>query len=112
MNDYEPHEEWVKSFSKHLKIKAFEQFSLLLCDINSPNCDPEQKELLHDILFKDSRSVDTWQQYINVCVHLFPDKKLQLQRLVSKALETIDEKRNKDDDKFIQIHLQAASMKR
>jgi hypothetical protein len=100
--------EWINSFNQKLKLKAFEQFSLLLCDHNS---DEQQKRLLQAILFEDHRSPNAWNSYILHCIHLYPDKNLQLQRLVNKAIEMIDESLNQDNEDYFNILIESALLK-
>lgn len=103
---------WMKVFTEKLKVKAFEQFSILLCDPMNPSCDLQQKQELYNILFVNHKSPNFWESYISSCERLYPEKKLQLQRLLNKAIETIDEKEHKDSDAYINIHIQVAAIKR
>lgn len=101
--------DWVKAFNDKLRVKPFEQFSLLLCDLDS--CESAQKDLLKKILFDDHASPVYWGEYISYAFKKFPERKLQLQRLVNKALETVDEKENKNNRHFAAIHVQSAKLK-
>lgn len=109
MSHYPTLEQWVNAFNQHLKLKSFEQFSLLLCEIGK--CDDTQKTLLYNILFDDHKNPKYWNDYVNYVVHLFPERKQQLQRLASKAIETIDEKVYRDDESYIQLNILYAMMK-
>ena len=102
--------EWIAEFNRKIRVKAFEQFSLLLCDIDTS--DAEQKEKLEKILFNDHTSPVFWLSYVDYVSRIFPERKLQLQRLVNKALELIDESSNKDVESYIKLHLQSAALKR
>lgn len=100
---------WVTAFNSHLKLRAFEQFSLLLCDVQK--CSTLQRDLLHKLLFDDHRSPELWFAYIDFVVKTNPDRRLQLQRLVNKSLELLDEKDCKDNKSFLSIHIISAQLK-
>ena len=97
-------EELVSAFNAKIKSKAFEQFSLLMfdekmlsgdCSSSTGNDDmSRQRRLLHKILLENHhQSSETWAQYLEIAFksHL-STRKLQLQRLVNKALELLEEK--------------------
>lgn len=81
-------EECIEAFNKHLKTKTFEHFSILLYDNNKSSI--EQKQLLYKILFEDHKSIINWSKYIDCTIQTFPDRKLQLQRLINKSLEFLN----------------------
>jgi len=103
-------DEWIAAFNLKLKQKSFEQFSILLFDLNQ--CGVEQKQLLYPILFQDHKSVYSWEQYILYCIGHFPEKKLQVQRLISKGLEVLDAEALKDDPTFLKIQLIQINLRR
>lgn len=83
---------WINAFNEKLKLRSFEQFSLLLCDLS--NCEIEQKNILYKILFEeidenDNQSAENWCEYVSYVMKRFPNSRLQLQRLVVKALEAL-----------------------
>ena len=114
---------WTNQFEKYFKTKTFEQISLLLFDfsISYPTDEQDvhvrQKKLLYNIMFlRDSQSQEdacvAWSEYIKLTFQLnFPNRKLQLQRLVNKALEFLSEQTLKTFKPFVDIHLMAASLK-
>jgi hypothetical protein len=103
--------QWLDAFQQRLKKRTFEQFSILLLDFNE--CCQEQKRLLEKILFDDHNSVDHWSRYIRfVSVHFDQKNQLQLQRLINKALEFLNEKQLKDNSQFLEIHILLAKLKR
>ena len=100
--------DWVDEFTSKLQNKQYEQFSILMCDIDS--CEPQQRELLRNILFKDHTSLKYWYDYVNCVAKLFPDRKNQVQRVINKAIECIDERENKDNRQYIELHIQCAKL--
>jgi hypothetical protein len=90
-----------------------------------------QKELLYNILFEsiesdecnkklsleEKKSFDecyckSWAEYLECTFQLhFPDRKLQLQRLVNKSLEFLNEKNLKDNKHFLEVHLFSTKLK-
>lgn len=103
-------EDYVECFNTRVKTKSFEQFHLMMVDWKSASM--RQKQILYNILFLDAKSVDYWKDYVDLVVELFPDRKLQLQRLISKALEMLDEKQLKENPKYLSIHISLAQFKR
>lgn len=101
---------WKQAFDAKIKSKPFEQFGLLLCDLET--CVPAQRELLRKILFDDCSSAHFWSDYINFTIEFFPERKLQLQRLVNKAIEVLNEADNKDNRQYTNLHLQSMKLKR
>jgi hypothetical protein len=100
---------WLEAFNEKIKTKSFEQFSLLLCDVQRA---PEvQKQLLAAILFNDHRSLINWVAYLEYANHVFGSRKLQLQRLLNKALELLDENLFKNEKSYLNIHLSSAALK-
>ena len=94
----------MSAFNAKIKSKAFEQFSLLMfdekmlsgdCSSSTGNYDASrQRRLLHKILLENHhQSSETWAQYLDIAFkfHL-STRKLQLQWLVNKALELLEEK--------------------
>jgi hypothetical protein len=100
----------IEIFNEKLKTKTFEQFSILMCDLDQ--CDPDQRCLLHSLLVDDYKSVKNWSEYISYVVSNNPERKLQLQRLINKSLEFLDESELKDDKHYLAIHLESAKLKR
>jgi hypothetical protein len=100
---------YISAFKEKLQAKSSELFSLLLCDISQ---DSPQRWLLDRILFENEKLPIYWYSYITCTVKAFPEKKLQLQRLVNKALEVISENEFRNDESYLQLHLISASMKR
>jgi hypothetical protein len=85
-------DDWINAFNEKLKMRSFEQFSLLLCDLS--NCEIEQKNILYKILFEeinenDNQSAENWCNYVSYVMKKFPNSRLQLQRLVVKSLEAL-----------------------
>lgn len=103
-------DDWQQAFNERLKTKTFEQFSLLLFDVDT--ADPKQSKLLQKILFTDHTSVVYWGDYIEYVFSIFPNRKLQLQRLLNKALEFVDEKVNRNHRHLTMLHLKSAELKR
>lgn len=102
-------DDFVEAFNMRVKTKTFEQFHLMMIDWKS--CLPRQKQSLYNILFVDAKSIDFWKDYIDLVVSLFPERKLQLQRVISKAIELLDEKQFKDNAKYLAIHISLANCK-
>ena len=100
---------YIDAFNSRLKTKAFEQFSLLLCDLEKSN--DQQLSLLHSLL-EDHRSLQKWAQYITYVSARHPDRKFQLQRLINKALEFLDENELNGKEEFLDIHLYSVKLKR
>jgi hypothetical protein len=101
---------YIAAFKEKIQAKPFEQISLLLFDVN--NCEQVQKDLLERILFVDAADPTYWSDYVNHAITAFPEKKLQLQRLVNKAIEKIDETLHRDHEGLLSLHLASASLKR
>ena len=78
---------WINKFNNNLKTKTYENFSILLFDI--VKYDNKQKELLYKILFINYQSIEYWSNYIDYIISIFPDRKLQIQRLINKSMEII-----------------------
>jgi len=78
---------WIIAFNKNIKTKTYENFNILLCDLLK--CDIKQKDLLYHILFINYKSIEYWCNYIDYIIKIFPDRKLQIQRLINKSLEII-----------------------
>ena len=113
--------EWNAMFTKKIQKRKFENFSLLLCDVDEDLLDScgvqdedsqEQRQLLHRVLFEDHLSVDYWSDYCCHTIAKFPSRRLQLQRLINKALEFIDEQTNTDGTKYLNLHMHLAKLKR
>lgn len=103
-------EDFVEAFNGRVKTKPFEQFHLMMIDWKSGSA--RQKQALYNLLFVDAKSVEYWREYVELVVSLFPERKLQLQRVISKALELLDEKSLKDHAKYLAIHIALAHCKR
>jgi hypothetical protein len=101
---------FTQAFDTKIKKKPFEQFSLLLCDLE--NCEEIQKNLLKNILFGDESSPLGWLDYINYLINQFPNRKMQLQRLVNKAIDCIDEDKHRMSKHLLSLHMISASLKR
>ena len=101
---------WINGFNEKIRLKPFEQFSILLCDLD--NCISEQRDLLGSILFGDHLNPQNWHAYVSFATKAFPERKLQLQRLVNKALEILDEKINGDNFYYAALHVMSARLKR
>lgn len=78
---------WMNKFNTNLKTKTYENFSILLFDIMK--YDNKQKDLLYKILFINYQSIEFWSNYIDYIISIFPDRKLQIQRLINKSMEII-----------------------
>lgn len=102
-------EDFVEAFNARVKTKPFEQFHLMMIDWKSGST--RQKQALYNLLFVDAKSVEYWREYVDLVVSLFPERKLQLQRVISKALELLDEKQLKDHAKYLAIHIALAHCK-
>lgn len=100
---------WLDAFDQKIKTKSFEAFSLLLCDFS--RAPDKQKVLLNEILFKDHCSATYWAAYIEYACKTFPTRKLQLQRLINKGLELLDEAIYKNDKDYLIIHINLANLK-
>lgn len=105
-------EVYTQAFNDQLKRKPFEQVSLLLCDFE--RCSDEQIKLLNNLLFSKRKECDSraWADYIKYTCKSFPDRRLQLQRLVNKALELLDENVHKNDKNFLSIYLNSALLRK
>jgi len=108
--------EWIVAFNNKLKVRAFEQFSLLLFDKDSNNKDNnEQRQLLRKILFENHQSVLYWYDYINHVINKYPGRKLQLQRLINKAIDCVTVDSNAIDNRtnrhFVNLFLLSAQYK-
>ena len=130
--------EWIQQFELKFKSRPFEQFSLLLCQVpdtytssDSPKTlEEKQLRALFSLLFSSTeeqdlssydKSIDSlcskWKEYLECTFSLyFPDKKLQLQRLVNKCLEILEkvgpQKDLKDNFDYLFIHMQSAKLKK
>lgn len=98
----------MEAFNAKVKTKTFEQFSLMMIDWKSAST--QQKQLLYNILFLDSKSVDYWKDYIDIVLRLFPKQTLQLQRLISKAIEVVE--LMQDNAKYLAIHIAMGNCKK
>ena len=87
--------EWMQAFNNKLKVRSFEQFSMLLFDIDNKD-NNEQRQLLKKILFENHHSALYWYEYIKHVISKFPGRKLQLQRLINKAIDCL----NNDDKEY------------
>ena len=108
--------EWIIAFNNKLKVRSFEQFSLLLFDKDSNNKDNiVQRQLLRKILFENHQSVSYWYDYINHVINKYPERKLQLQRLINKALDCVTVDINAIDNRtnkhFVNLFLLSAQYK-
>ena len=108
--------EWIIAFNNKLKVRAFEQFSLLLFDKDTNSKDNnEQRQLLRKILFENHQSVSYWYDYINHVIIKYPGRKLQLQRLINKALDCVTVDSNAIDNRtnkyFVNLYLLSAQYK-
>ena len=101
--------QWLEQFNRTIKQNPHDQFSALICDLES--CESRQRELLHNLLFRNHNSARFWFEYCKFIVESFPQRKLQLQRLVNKAFNFINEVENRDDKHFVQLHLLSAKLK-
>ena len=108
-----PKSEYIESFDLRLKQKSFEQFSILLCDPDS--CQAQHKTLLERLLFSSEEShrcPQIWLDYINYSTKVYPDRKMQLQRLVNKAIDCVDESKHRATKQLLMLYLFSASLKR
>lgn len=96
-------EQYIQAFNSKVRRKQFEQFSVLLCDLHTSNS--QQKKLLQTVLFAEEHSPVNWLDYINYVNVLFPTRKLQLFRLVNKAIECIDEDKYRNNKQYLLLHL-------
>eukprot|EP01038_Epipyxis_sp_PR26KG_P006260 gene6260-8621_t len=108
--------EWIEAFNQKIKTRTFEQFNLLICDLD--RSEGKQRELLSKILFDTNGNLQQgyknpgyWCDYIEFTFKTFPDRKLQLQRLINKSLELLNEKECKDNRQYATIHLMSAQLK-
>ena len=109
--------EWNAMFTKKIQKRKFENFSLLLCEVDEDLIDgdddsQEHRRLLHRVLFEDHMSVEYWSDYCCHTIAKFPSRRLQLQRLINKALEFIDEEKNAACAKYLNLHVQLVILKR
>ena len=84
-----PQEIWLENFDLKIKNGKYDKFSLLLCDLDG--CEAEQATLLRRILFEDHVSCTHWFAYITYAKNKYSSKKCQLQRLINKAFDCIQE---------------------
>lgn len=83
----QPFDLWFIKFNNNIKTKTYENFNILLFDIIK--YDNQQKDLLYKILFINYQSIEYWSNYIDYIISVFPDRKLQIQRLINKSMEII-----------------------
>lgn len=83
----QPFDLWFIKFNNNIKTKTYENFNILLFDIIK--YDNKQKDLLYKILFINYQSIEYWSNYIDYIISVFPDRKLQIQRLINKSMEII-----------------------
>ena len=83
----QPFDIWFTKFNNNIKTKTYENFNILLFDIIK--YDNKQKDLLYKILFINYQSIEYWSNYIDYIISVFPDRKLQIQRLINKSMEII-----------------------
>lgn len=83
----QPFDIWFIKFNNNIKTKTYENFNILLFDIIK--YDDKQKDLLYKILFINYQSIEYWSNYIDYIISVFPDRKLQIQRLINKSMEII-----------------------
>jgi hypothetical protein len=83
----QPFDIWFTKFNDNIKTKTYENFNILLFDIIK--YDNKQKDLLYKILFINYQSIEYWSNYIDYIISVFPDRKLQIQRLINKSMEII-----------------------
>ena len=102
-------EAWVEGFKERLRVNTFEQFSVLMCDLEK--CDKKQKDLLRPIIFEDHKCVNNWGKYIDYAIAAFPDRKRQLHRLLNKSLQMLENCDLKDNEEYVRIHLESAKLK-
>ena len=98
------------AFNSKIKTKPFEQFSVLMFDLETSN--NEQKNLLDQILFGDQNSAQSWLDYVTYVMSIFPDQKMQVQRLVNKAISCVDENKYHTSKHLLKLHLIYVSLKR
>ena len=107
--------EWIQAFNNKLKVRSFEQFSLLLFDKDAvSNDNSEQRQLLRKVLFENHQSASYWYDYISHVIIKFPGRKLQLQRLINKALDCVTDgnaKENRTNRHFVSLYLLSAQYK-
>lgn len=106
----EEEDKWKDAFKRKLKTKTFEEFSILMLDFN--NSPDEQKQLLQNILFNNHSSLEYWNLYLNYCFKLYFDKKSELQLLVNKAIEVLDEGGLREDPGYHDILLKSIELRR
>jgi len=99
------------AFASRIKTKQFETFnSIFIVDFAS--CDAEQTQLLVGLLLADNgdeKSTEKWHNYVSYAMNKYSSKKSQLQRLVNKALEMVNELA--DCPFFVGLHLFSAQLK-
>ena len=83
----QPFDIWFTKFNNNIKTKTYENFNILLFD--TIKYDNKQKDLLYKILFINYQSIEYWSNYIDYIISVFPDRKLQIQRLINKSMEII-----------------------
>jgi hypothetical protein len=101
---------FVEAFNQKLKTKPFEHFSLMLFDLNE--LDPTKTILIEKILFLDHKSPHYWLDYVNHLKGKLPGKRMQLQRLINKAIESIDEEKYRMDRHLLQLFIVSARNQR
>lgn len=102
---------YQNAFHAKIKTKPFEQFSLLLFDPETSG--NQQKLLIDQILFGDQNNCpQTWLDYVSCVMNVCPDQKMQVLRLVNKAISCVDENKFRSSKHLLKLHLICASLKR
>jgi hypothetical protein len=111
MTSYSENEkDWLTAFDQKIKKKSYDQFSIFILEWKTAST--EQKEALGKILFVDHTSLKYWDEYISLCFNLFAEtKKVQVQRLINKAIESFDEGQYNQDELFLDLYLRAMQLK-
>lgn len=107
------HTLYHNAFNTKIKTKPFEQFSILMFDLEKEvSTKNQQKNLLDQILFGDQNSAQSWADYISYVMDIFPGQKMQIQRLINKGISCVDENKYRESKHLLKLHLNCASLKR
>ena len=76
-----------------------------MCDIST--CEYKQKYLLHQIIFGDCHNPEHWSNYIQFLSNKMEASSFKMKKLMSVALDFIDQSAHLDDEMYIQLRLRA-----
>ena len=96
--------EWESTF-KTKRVNSKHSFSMFMCD--PATCELQQKLLLHPIIFHDCHSPEHWASYIDYLWKKDDQNRAKIRRLMTVALDSIDQSEHRDNQAYILLRLRA-----